>query len=442
MTMLIGNGPVLTNDPANPFVESGAVLVDGDTIVAVGPEAELRAQAPDAEFHDAEGKLIMPALVNAHTHAYSAYARGGPVSLPTRNFQETLENLWWRLDRLLTLEDVKLNAEFTFKEGIRNGVTTFFDHHSSPTAVRGSLAEEAKVARAMGVRASICFETSDRDGAATTAEEIAENVEFMRSVNVDPDPYVRGMFGLHAAFTLSQETLEKCIEAKGDVPGGWHVHTAEGPGDEVDSYRKYGKPIVRRFAELGMLNEDSLFIHLVHVNNREMELLVENGAWGVHNPYSNMGNAIGVARVNELLHRGVKLGLGTDAYTSDLLASMGLAKVLMSSSLEDPTIGFMQAVQLLFVNNPALASHFFGGGLGALKAGNYADVITLDYHPHTPLNANSMWGHVLFGLNGSLVNDTMCGGRWLMRDRELLTLDEARSDARSAERASEIWKHM
>ena len=114
----------------------------------------------------------------------------------------------------------------------------------------------------------------------------------------------------------------------------------------------------------------------------------------------------------------------------------------MSSSLEDPTVGFMQSVQLLFGTNPDLASHFFGGGLGRLKAGNFADVITLDYHPHTPFNANSMWGHVIFGLNGSLVNDTMCGGTWLMRDRELLTLDEARSDARSAERAVEIWKHM
>lgn len=439
---IIGNGPVITNDAANPFVAGGGVLIDGDKIVAVGSLAELKAQAPDAEFHDVEGRLIMPGLINAHTHAYSAYARGGPVSLPCRNFQETLENLWWRLDRLLTLEDVKLNAEFTFKEGVRNGVTTFFDHHSSPNAVRGSLDAEAAVARSMGVRASICFETSDRDGAAITAEQIAENVEFCKSVNVNPDPYVRGMFGLHAAFTLSQETLEACIAAKGSTPGGWHVHTAEGPGDEVDSYRKYRKPIVQRFEELGMLGDDSMFIHLIHVNNREMDLLQQRGAWGVHNPYSNMGNAVGIARVAELLHRGVKMGLGTDAYTSDMLASLGLAKVLMSSSLEDPTVGWGQSIELLFGTNPALASHFFGGGLGALKAGNYADVITLGYHPHTPLNANSMWGHVIFGLNGSLVNDTMCGGQWLMRDRALLTLDEPRSDARSAERASEIWKSM
>ncbi|HOA89604.1 MAG TPA: putative aminohydrolase SsnA [Propioniciclava tarda] len=439
--LLIAGGPVLTNDPDNPFiVGDGGVLIDDDLIVAVGPTAELKPQA--SEVHDVEGKLIMPGLINAHTHAYSAYARGGPVSLPTRNFQETLENLWWRLDRLLTLEDVKLNAEFTFKEGIRNGVTTFFDHHSSPNAVTGSLEAEAKVVRDMGVRASLCFETSDRDGTEIFAEQVAENVDFMKSVNTDPDAYLRGMFGLHAAFTLSQASFEKCIEAKGSVPGGWHVHTAEGPGDEVDSYRKYGRPIVQRFEELGMLGDDSLFIHLVHVNNREMELLQTSGSWAVHNPYSNMGNAVGTARVAELLKRGVKMGLGTDAYTSDMLASLGLAKVLMSSSLEDPTVGFMQSVQLLFGTNPDLASHFFGGGLGRLKAGNFADVITLDYHPHTPFNANSMWGHVIFGLNGSLVNDTMCGGTWLMRDRELLTLDEARSDARSAERAVEIWKHM
>lgn len=439
---LIANGPVLTNDPDNPFVAGGAVLIDGDKIVAVGPEAELKAQAPSAEYVDVAGKTIMPGLINAHTHAYSAYARGGPVSLPCRNFQETLENLWWRLDRLLTLEDVKLNAEFTFKEGIRNGVTTFFDHHSSPNATLGSLDEIEKVARSMGVRASLCFETSDRDGAAITAQQIEENATFMKKVNTNPDPYIRGMFGLHAAFTVSQDTLEKCVEAADGVPGGFHVHTAEGPGDEVDSYRQYKRPIIQRFAEAGILGEDSLFIHLIHVNNREMELLQESGSWGVHNPYSNMGNAVGIARVSELLRRGVKLGLGTDAYTSDMIASMGVAKVLMSSSLEDPTVGFMQCVELLFGNNPKIASHFFGGGLGALKAGNYADLITVDYHPHTRFDANSQWGHVIFGMNGSLVNDTMCGGKWLMRDRELLTLDEARSDARSTERAAEIWKSM
>ena len=259
---IIGNGPVITNDPDAPFFACGAVLLDGDKIVAVGEASEIRAHAPDADFFDVRGKVIMPGLINAHTHAYSAYARGGPVSLPTRNFTETLENLWWRLDKLLTLEDVKLNAEFTFKEGIRNGVTTFFDHHSSPNAVRGSLDAEAAVVRDMGVRASICFETSDRDGASTFAEEVAENVDFMRSVNVDPDPYVRGMFGLHAAFTLSQASLEACVEAASGVPGGFHVHTAEGPGDEVDSYAKYGRPIVERFYETGIMGADSLFIHL------------------------------------------------------------------------------------------------------------------------------------------------------------------------------------
>lgn len=440
--MIIGGGRVLTNDPANPFLDDGAVAIEGDLIVAVGPRAELTASYEGAEFFDVGGKLIMPGLINAHTHAYSAYARGGPVSLPTRNFQEMLENLWWRLDKLLTLEDVKLNAEFTFKEGIRNGVTTFFDHHSSPNAVRGSLDAEAQVVRDMGVRASICFETSDRDGADTFAEEVAENVDFMRVVNTDPDPYVRGMFGLHAAFTLSQASLETCVEAASGVPGGFHVHTAEGPGDEVDSRAKYRKPIVERFYETGLLGPDSLFIHLVHANARELELLQTTGSWGVHNPYSNMGNAIGTAPVAEILHRGVKMGLGTDAYTSDMLASLGLAKVLMSSSLADPTVGFGQAVDLLFGTNPELASHFFGGGLGRLKAGFFADVITVDYHPHTPFNENSMWGHVVFGLNGSLVNDTMCGGRWLMRDRQLLTLDEARSDARSAERAAAIWPSM
>jgi cytosine/adenosine deaminase-related metal-dependent hydrolase len=130
--VIVSSGPVITNDPGNPFVADGAVVVRGDSIVAVGPAAEIRASHPLDDLVDVGGRVIMAGLINAHTHAYSAYARGMAVNQPTRDFTEILQNLWWRLDRLLTLEDVELNAATTFIESIRNGVTTVFDHHSSP----------------------------------------------------------------------------------------------------------------------------------------------------------------------------------------------------------------------------------------------------------------------------------------------------------------------
>ncbi|MFT8395955.1 putative aminohydrolase SsnA [Propionibacterium sp.] len=441
--MIIGNGRLFTNDPQNLFFENGAVLVEGDEIKAVGDTSGLKAAHPDEKFFDVEGRVIMPGLINAHTHAYSAYARGCAPAAPQRNFMELLENLWWRLDRLLTLEDVELNAYTTFKESIRNGVTTVIDHHSSPNAVAGSLDTIAQAARTIGIRASLCYEASDRDGADIFAEQIAENVAFMAKANTGDQDMVHGLFGLHASFTLSQDSLERCATAAENVNGGFHVHVAEGGIDEIDSQTRYGKPIVDRFAELGMLGPQSIAVHCIHADLHEAEQLMVSDTNVVHNPQSNMGNAVGAAPVADWLHRGIRIGLGTDAYTADMLTSMQVAKVLASHTTADPTVGFGQSIQMLFENNPLICANFFAKGLGRIKPGYHSDLITLNYHPYTPLNAETIFGHLLFGMNGAMVNDTMINGQWVMRDRELTTIDEAAIDAHSAERASTaIWPNM
>ncbi|HEY8652799.1 MAG TPA: putative aminohydrolase SsnA [Dermatophilaceae bacterium] len=440
--MIISNGPVITNDPANPFVPDGAVVVQGDSIVAVGPAAEIRATHPGQETIDVGGRVIMAGLVNAHTHAYSAYARGMAVHQPTRDFTEILENLWWRLDRLLTLEDVELNAGTTFIECIRNGVTTVFDHHSSPNAVSGSLQTMADAAGRIGIRTSLCYETSDRDGAGVLAAAIEENASFMKKVNTGDQDMVKGLFGLHAGVTLSEESLDAACAAKEGIPGGFHVHVAEGANDEPDSLARYGKRIVQRFDDHGILGPETIAAHCIHTDPDELELLKATDTTVVHNPHSNMGNAVGVAPVVDMLARGLRVGLGTDAYTADILASAQVAKILQSDHLADPTVGFGQALQLAFINNPKICAQYFRKDLGVLKAGAYADLIVVDYRPFTPLSAESAGGHILFGMSGSQVNDTMVNGAWVMRDRVILTVDEAAIFARSTQRAPRIWAKM
>jgi putative selenium metabolism protein SsnA len=440
--VIIGNGPVITNDPSYPFIPDGAVRIDGDVITAVGADAELRVAHPGEERVDVQGRVIMPGLINAHTHAYSHYARGMAVSDPTRTFTEILENLWWRLDRLLEPEDVSLNTSTTFIECIRNGVTTVFDHHSSPNAVTGSLQLQAEAARALGIRASLCYETSDRDGRDILDQQIAENVEFMKSVNTDEQDLVKGLFGLHASFTLSQDTLERCVAAKAGIPGGFHVHTAEGPDDEPDAVTRYGKRIVERFAELGMLGDQTLAVHLVHADDHELDILKSTDTSMVHNPHSNMGNAVGAAPVVEALAKGIRCGLGTDAYTQDMFASASVAKILASHHRADPTVGFAQALDMLLGNNPRIAAKHFRRPVGVLAPGAYADLITVSYLPPTPLDENTIGGHILFGMSGRQVDDTMVAGRWIMRDRRIVTVDEAAVFARSRERAPRIWADM
>ncbi|HYN66403.1 MAG TPA: putative aminohydrolase SsnA [Ornithinibacter sp.] len=439
--MIVTGAHVITGDPGRPVVGGGAVLVRDGLVVEVGASGKLRTAHPDEPVVDT-GRVVLPGLVNAHTHAYSAYARGMAVHSPTRNFDEILGNLWWALDRLLEPEDVRLNATTTFMESVRRGVTTVFDHHSSPNAVPGSLTAMAGAARRVGVRACLCYETSDRDGPGVFAEAVAENVGFMRVANTTDQHRVRGLFGMHASFTLSEASLDTIAAAAETVPGGYHVHVAEGPADQPRTVALSGRGVVDRLAARGMLGPDGLAAHCVHVSPAEIEVLAQLRANVVHNPHSNLSNAVGVAPVVEMLRRGIRVGLGTDAYTPDVLTSMQVAKIVASGHRLDPTVGFAEAVAMLFEHNPAIATAVFGRDIGVLRPGAVADLVTLDYRPPTPLDSRSVWGHVVFGMSGGQVADAMVDGEWVLREGEFPRLDEAEVLAHSAERAERVWKEL
>ena len=437
--MLIYNAKIITNDSENPVIDDGAVWIENGLIKAIGTGDQLKAAYTGDERVDVEGRILMPGLINMHTHIYSAFARGMGVPRPQRNFPEILENVWWHLDRDLTADDGRLNAYATGIESIRNGVTTLFDHHSSPNEARGSLFAISDALSALGMRHSLCYEVSDRDGEAIFVDEVAENMDFMRSL--DPDDNMRkAMFGLHASFTLSDKSLDKAQDAMSGRREGYHIHVAEGISDQTDSLQRYGKRVVERLNDRGMIGPNSLSIHCVNTNAFEHDILAATKANVVHNPMSNMGNAVGCTPVVAMLAKGVLVGLGTDAYTNCMLESVKVAKILQSHHLADPTKGFGEALTMQFENNPKMASSFFGIELGRLVEGAAADLITLDYKPYTPLTANTVGGHLVFGMTGRQVVDTMVNGRFVMKDRVIQTVDEDKLFAESDGRAREVWR--
>jgi putative selenium metabolism protein SsnA len=441
--LLIGNGRLITHDERQPFFENGCVAIRDGLIVAVGPNVDLRAAFPGAKFLDAHGRVIMPGLINTHTHLYSAFARGMALKDDAPgNFAQILERLWWRLDKALTLDDVYWSALVGMMASIRNGVTTIFDHHASPGAVPGSLLRIAEAARQTGVRRCLCYEVSDRDGAEVAHQGIEENRAFLEYCKGAGDERLRGLFGMHASFTLSDRTLAQCGQVAGDFGAGFHVHTAEAATDAESCRREHGLSIVERWRDYDILGGRTLAVHCVHVDEREIDLLGESRTNVVHNPQSNMGNAVGCAPVLEMMRRGVHVGLGTDGYTPDMFESMKAAGLLQKHDAGDPRVAWTEPPEMLFRENARIATECFGRSVGKLVPGAHADIILVNYDPSTPMDAANLNGHIQFGFTGGAVETVLIGGQIVMESRQLLVVDEQEVMAKSRAAAAEMWKRF
>ncbi len=439
MTTRFENGIVVTLGPQNRVLWNGSVVTEGEKIIAVGDTADLKTKYPAAESVDCKGKVVLPGFICTHHHFYSTMARGMAIpGEPAANFVEILERLWWKLDMALCDEDILLSAQIPLIECIRNGTTTVIDHHASPRQRDGSLDLIEKAVRQAGLRASLCYEVSDRN---VKGGGVEENRRFIKKVGKG-DGQIAAMMGLHASFTLSDETLEECVSIARDAGVGCHVHVAEDAADREDSLKKYGVPTVQRLHKMGASGPQSLFIHCVHIDDAEMDTIAASKTAVVHNPESNMNNAVGVTPLFSLLRRGVLVGLGTDGMGSDMLAQMRCGYLLHRLANHDPRVAFMEMPQLLLQNNADIAERQFGLRLGELAPGRPADMAIIDYEPPTPLTENNFLGHLIFGLVDATVDTTVCRGQVLMRNKKLLTMDEERVAARSRELAPEVWKRL
>ena len=260
---------------------------------------------------------------------------------------------------------------------------------------------------------------------------------------LNPQPTIAALFGLHAAFTLKDSTLEKAAKLGHELGAGFHIHVAEAQSDQDYSQRHYRKRVVERLNQFGILGPQSIAAHCVHVNRREMDLLADTGTAVVHNPQSNLNNAVGIADVPTLMQGGVLVGLGTDAMTTNMLEELRVALWAQHIRARNPSVAFGEVVTALFGNNPRIASRALRVPLGELREGCVGDAVIVDYDPPTPLEAANVFGHLVFGISQAAVDTTIVGGRVLMESRRLtLDLDEPRINARARELASKLWKRL
>ncbi len=440
--MLITNANIITWESPNRVLENHAIYIEGDHIKEIGTVKSLNAKYPKVKATDANGQYVMPGGICAHTHFYGAFARGMAIpGAAPKDFPEILKKLWWPLDRSLDAEAIRFSALVSLIDAIKHGTTTLIDHHASPNAIDGSLDQIADAVDKSGLRAVLCYEVTERDGPEKANDGINENVRFLRKLASKPHPRLAGAFGLHAGLTLSGITLQACRAAVSDGTG-FHIHVAEHEADEYDSLGKTEMRVVDRLHKHGILGPNTIAAHGVHLDGREMELLKETGTWLTHQPRSNMNNAVGVAQVESMMRLGIKVCLGNDGFTNSMWDEWKATYLLHKIENRDPRrMNGYDVQQMAAYNNAGLAQTFFPATpIGQITPGAAADLIFVDYHPFTPLTAENLPWHIVFGFQQSMVTTTMVAGKVLMKDRKLLTLDEEEIVSRAREIAPRIWK--
>ncbi len=426
--MLLRGGRVVTALSPARIVDAD-VLIDGDRVVSVGG-----APAKATTRIDCSGCLVIPGNVCAHTHVYSALARGMPYALePPHDFVEILQRVWWRLDRALDEGSVRASAMVGAMEALLAGTTTLVDHHASPNAIDGSLDVVADAFQSLGLRSVVCYEVSDRDGPERARAGVEENRRFLTRKH---RPLVRGMVGAHASFTLSDETLASCVEVSRATGAGIHVHAAEDAADERDSRARFGKSVAERLSDAGALTADALLAHCVHLDEAECKLVREAGTTVAHNARSNMNNGVGRTPLASLGAVAVGTdGIGADMFEESRIGFFRLREDTLEAPYDWPLARLAEGARL--------AGRIFGEpALGTIEPGAPADVVVLDYEAPAPLKGANLVGHWVFGLGSRAVRDVIVAGVPVVRDRRLTQVDQQELSRAAAVEAKRLWERL
>ncbi|PKL01305.1 MAG: amidohydrolase [Tenericutes bacterium HGW-Tenericutes-1] len=365
------------------------------------------------ELIDCENHIVMPSFVLAHTHIYSTFARGLSLPFNPSNFQEILDQLWWKLDSQID-NDISYCSGIVYgSDCIKNGITTIIDHHASKLDIYNSLNSVKKaIVDTLKLRGCFCFETSDRFDVDMC---IRENAEFALNNHTS---HSRGLFGLHASMSLSEETLKKVKDNLGMNP--IHIHVSESQLDELDSMNQYHESVIERLNRHGLLLENSLLIHCVHISEKDMDIIKEKNCKVVVNLTSNMNNAVGLPDMMKMKEKGICVLVGNDGLGSSIVNEFQAIYYLMHHQTNSPTAFTLNDLLDIIENNYQYASQLFDVKLGRIDVKYEADFQIIPYIPPTPLNHSNAFGHLFFGLfNSFKPRHVFVSGIQVLKDYQL-----------------------
>lgn len=416
------------------------IVIDGTQIIEVG--AGIAGKYKAEKVMDLAGAIVMPGIVCAHNHFYSGLARGILANIkPSPDFVSVLSNLWWRLDRAIDEEILYYSGLVCALEAIKCGTTAVIDHHASPNFITGSLKVLKQSFAETGLRGITCYETTDRNGGMQeVAAGVAENVEFALLCEQDKkssggDYLVEAMIGAHAPVTVPDDALKLLAEAVKETGRGLHIHVAEDRYDVSYSHHRYGKDVIARLADAGLVNGKTLFAHGLYLSAQDIDMINQANAYIAHNARSNMNNNVGYNhKIAEFKH----LALGTDGMGSDMFEELRFAyfkhKDASGPLWPDSYLSFLY-------NGNDLLQRYFGAPFGKVMQGYKADLTILDYQAPTPLVPQNIGGHIAFGLSSCAVRSVVINGQVVLENRQFpFDVEAIYEKARQA--AKRLWDRM
>lgn len=415
------------------YIENGYVIFD-KTIQNVGQMSEFKNNG--YQIIDCKGKMLLPNFVCAHSHIYSIFARGLALPFNPKNFQEILDQMWWKLDREIDNPITYYSGIAAGSEFLVNGVTTVIDHHASGTDILGSLSELKKsLVNVAHLRAILCFESSDR---FPIKECIKENISFANRNHTD---HIGGLFGMHASMSLSNDSYKLISKKIKDIP--IHIHVAESEMDEEDSEKKYGETIISRLDKYHLINKDSLIVHGVHIKDEELDIVKARGAYMVVNTTSNLNNAVGVPDINKYLSKNIPVMIGNDGLSSSMATEYLNAYYLTHLKNFSPTAMNLGAIIDIINNAYNYVGNRLGIKIGKIRESFVSDFMLVNYTPFTKMDESNAFGHLFFGLFPNFKPlDVYVDGMRLVHNQELTSKKLKEELITSRKYSEKLWNKV
>jgi putative selenium metabolism protein SsnA len=442
-SILVKGGIIVTMDPRHRILSDHSIIIDDGKFKAIGKTGEITKHSKTDEIVDASGSIVMPGLICSHTHLYGILLRGAKLNItPPSDFTQILQRIWWPVDENLTFDDAYASALVACLEFLKTGTTTFADTYSGPNSIEGVLDRIAKAVDEVGIRGLLSFEATERHSQEEGERGVRENVRFTTRMKREKRSRVHPLFSLHASFTVTDELIRSVRELASKYSVPITIHTSEGLGDPQHNMERYGKRTIERLRDVGLLAPDVVLAHCVHLYDSELDIVAKSEAKVAHNPMSNMLNAVGTARVPDMLRRGIRVGLGNDGYIFDGFENMRAAYLIHRSVTRDPNaIDAYEILEMATIRGSEL--YGLEKQIGSIERGKRADLIVIkpDILP-TPLNSDSVVGHLTNTITGDDVRTTIVDGRIVMRDRTVTTLDEVDAQRKGQDAAAALWQRL